>query len=96
MIRKMRFESKCRACPEKFLVVLPPESPTFLPFTIATLLASTTRTLTVDHCNCFISACRTYLLQVYTAHSSYFDVSIISFTNALAGGGSSRAQNATV
>ena len=29
----------------------------------------------------------TYGLQVYTAHRSYFDVSIISFTNALAGGG---------
>ena len=43
--------------------------------------------LIVDHCNCFIFAVGTYLLQVYAAHGSYFDVSIIVFKNALAGGG---------
>ena len=38
----------------------------------------------VDHCHCFIFACGTYLLQVNTAHDSYFDVSITSFANAFA------------
>ena len=49
-------------------------------FAPATLLASITHMLTLDHFNCFIFPCGTYLLRVYTAHGRYFDVSILWFT----------------
>ena len=49
--------------------------------------------LTVDHCNCFIFSLRNLFTSSYTADSSYFDVSIISLTNALAGGGGGSSGN---
>ena len=72
-----------------FLMALPPDSVIFLsPLLICPCYAAGFHNTFVDSrsLQLFIFACRTYGLQVYTAHSSYFDASILSFTNALAAG----------
>ena len=67
----MHFEPKYRPYPQNFPGGFAPRFPHFA---VSPTDSPLLRCWLWQHC--FIFPCGTYLLQVYTAHGSYFDVSI--------------------
>ena len=88
-------EPKYRACPKIFQGSFPQDSLIFLPLLLINpCYAAGFDNTHVDSrsMQLFYLCLQNFSLQVQTGHGTYFDISIISFTNALAGGGVSNGK----